>query len=438
MRVLKHGSLQVWHHIVIILAVMLLHSSLATAGLAYKDVRTIGRGSSLVEAINSAISEAVGRVNGKAIETTTELQKVAMSVSTKDDEKYFAGDSYKKRIATATKGVVSSYDVIKQERKGDAAWEVTLLVRVATYKRTKASQRKRIAVMPLRVAEKEFVIDNQPIDKMSIRSQIENDIVAYLVQSRKFTVLDRDYMREITNEKQIITEGKTPVEEMARLGQELVADYILVGNLEDIGFGTVKVMMKTSSAEFEKTSGVAEFSYRIIDVATRQVAFADHVSLRASATDLKEIRIMGAEKKPAALLAKIIANKVGQKVLDAIYPILLINANERGVFLGQGGTSMKIGDQFDVFQYGERMVDPYTKEFLGREEAYVGTIEIVRVRPKYAQAKIIISDIDIIKEFKPKKFVCRVHEVAKQERHRSITERKVRLREIKKNRDEAW
>jgi len=417
---------------------MFLYSSFATAGLAYRDVRTMGRGSTLAEAINSAISEAVSRVNGKSIETTTELQKVAMSVATQDDERYLTGDVYKKRIATATKGVVSSYDVIKQERKSDTAWEVTLMVKVATYKRGKASKRKRIAVMPLRVAKKEFIVDNQPIDKMSISKQLENNIVTYLVQSRKFTVLDRDYMREVTDEKQIITEGQTPVEEMARLGQELVADYILVGNLEDLGFGTVKVKMKTSSAEFEKVSGVAEFSYRIIDVATRQVAFADHVSLRASAMDLKELRTTGVEKKPAVLLAKIIARRVGQKVLDAIYPILLIKANERGVFLGQGGSSLKKGDRLDVFQYGERMVDPYTKEFLGREEAYVATIEVVRVRPKYAQAKIISSEINIIKEFEPKKFVCRVQETTKKERHRSITERKLRMREIKKKRDEAW
>lgn len=438
MRALTHRVLQVWPSIAIILAVMFLHGSLATAGLAYKDVRTMGRGSTLAEAINSAIGEAVGRVNGKSIETTMELQKVAMSVATRDDEKYFTGDVYKKRITTATKGVVSSYDVIKQERKGDAAWEVTLMVKVATYTRGKASKRKRIAVMPLRVAEKEFIVDNQPIDKMSISSQLENNIVTYLVQSRKFTVLDRDYMREITNEKRNITDGKTPVEEMARLGQELVADYILVGNLEDLGFGTAKVKMKTSSAEFEKVNGVAEFSYRIIDVATRQVAFADHVSLRTSASDLKDIRTTGLEKKPAVLLAKIIAKRVGQKVLDGIYPILLIKANESGVFLGQGGSALKIGDEFEVFRYGERMLDPYTKEFIGREETHVATIEILRVRPKFAQAKVISSEIDIIKEFEPNKFVCRAHEATEKKRHRTITERKLRLREIKKKRDEAW
>jgi hypothetical protein len=54
------------------------------------------------------------------------------------------------------------------------------------------------------------------------------------------------------------------------------------------------------------------------------------------------------------------------------------------VVLGQGGEGIKEGSHYKVFRYGERIVDPYNGEFLGREEIYCAEIEVERVLPKQA------------------------------------------------------
>jgi len=46
-----------------------------------------------------------------------------------------------------------------------------------------------------------------------------------------------------------------------------------------------------------------------------------------------------------------------------------------------------IGDRYEVYSVGEELIDPDTGESLGAIEERLGMIEIVRVKPKYAEAE---------------------------------------------------
>jgi hypothetical protein len=48
-----------------------------------------------------------------------------------------------------------------------------------------------------------------------------------------------------------------------------------------------------------------------------------------------------------------------------------------------------VGQVWRVFAVGEQMVDPDTKEVLGREEVAVGRIKITDVLPKFSKAEVI-------------------------------------------------
>ena len=62
---------------------------------------------------------------------------------------------------------------------------------------------------------------------------LTQSLVSYLVQTRKFTVLDREYMNDVDNELSMIKNNQTNIEEKVKLGQKLFSDYILVGTLEN-------------------------------------------------------------------------------------------------------------------------------------------------------------------------------------------------------------
>ena len=424
--------------ILYILFLIISLSGHALAGIEYKTVQSNGTGDTLKGAITEALSQAIGRINGLSLDSKSELNAVAASVTDNNNTKLFLSEKYKKSIKEVTKGVVSSYSVIDQSQDGSGTWEVTLSVKVAKYIRAKRGNRKRIAVMPFRVSNRNFLIESKPVNNAKTNRIFGQNLVSSLVQSRRFTVLDREYIKETLGERKLIIDGHTPVLEMARLGQDLVADYILTGTLEDVNFKTSKVKMQSSGRELTSRKGKVEVSYRIIDVDTKQIAFSDFARLRIKESDIRKVDYSVGTENMESVLCMIAAEKIGKKILNAIYPILVVSVRGQEVVLGQGGDGVKRGDRYDVFEYGKRIIDPYTKEFIGHEEIYVATIEVARVNPKQSYAKIIKSERDMAKSFKPKKLVCRIPQDTEDEANARRKKREEEREKRVKKRDNDW
>ena len=50
---------------------------------------------------------------------------------------------------------------------------------------------------------------------------------------------------------------------------------------------------------------------------------------------------------------------------------------------------MSVGDVFNVYAVGEELIDPDTKESLGREEVKVGQVKIAELTPKTSKAEVM-------------------------------------------------
>jgi hypothetical protein len=86
----------------------------------------------------------------------------------------------------------------------------------------------------------------------------------------------------------------------------------------------------------------------------------------------------------------IISTALGDKILDAIYPMLVLQAGADGsVVINQGGETLRPGQMLAINRFGEEMFDPYTKEPLGRAETPTGRIVIERVDPKLSYGRVI-------------------------------------------------
>jgi hypothetical protein len=214
-------------------------------------------------------------------------------------------------------------------------------------------------------------------------------------------------MVETLGEQKLAMSPSAPVEEMARLGQVIVADYIMGGSIESLGYGEQKVRMQGSGRELIRRQGNVELGIRLIDTATRQVVYADFINLRVDEDALQRFGGSFRSEGIDASISMVAADHIGRRILETIYPLVVVSVTGQSLTIGQGGSQIKEGDRLDLFMYGKRLVDPYTKEFIGREEVKIGTIQITRVNPKQSHARIIESSVDISQEFKPKKFICR-------------------------------
>ena len=407
---------------------------LASANTEIVKVEVQGSGENLQSAIDRALTEAMGRVNGRSIESEI-LSKNSESLNVKNQtEEYLSSSEYQDEIKSKTKGVVESYQVLSSNKLDNNSYLAKLNVSVIKFKASKSSKRKRIAVLPLSARKSCCRVGGTNINESPLSQELTAAISSYLVQTRKFTVLDRAYESQSNQEQERLASDNVPITELAKIGQELVADYVLVGTINNVFLKEQIRKLKTVDKEIKSIVGNAAISYRIIDVPTGQIKFSQTFN-----KDLKGQFKSIDEPTVAALKAVTsISDSIGLRILEAIYPFVVEKIEGESVVIGVGGDILKVGDQYRLIQYGKKIIDSYTKESLGRKENIIGMVEITDVTPKMAYGKILDSDgKDFSKVFKPKEFIIR--SVPESSRKKQNKKKQENMRkEIEKDFDESW
>ena len=106
----------------------------------------------------------------------------------------------------------------------------------------------------------------------------------------------------------------------------------------------------------------------------------------------------------------IVANEVVEKIIDQLYPVRVAAVQADGqVVLNQGGDRISPGALLEIYTSGQEVIDPDTKESLGKVESLVATLRITRVANKMSFAEVVSGDKSKIAEG----LVCRPKQVAK-------------------------
>lgn len=151
---------------------------MARAQLEFVNVETKGVGDSMQEAVNAAVAEAVGRVNGKSVAATNAINKITKSASDGKNKSFQSSTAMQRQFNEATNGVVDSYKVLTETENARGQYVVTVSARIAKLKLSKSASRLKIAVLPFSGSE-------------TFARNFSNALVGKLVGSRRFTVLDR-------------------------------------------------------------------------------------------------------------------------------------------------------------------------------------------------------------------------------------------------------
>jgi hypothetical protein len=146
--------------------------------------------------------------------------------------------------------------------------------------------------------------------------------------------------------------------------------------------------------------GEVAMDLRVIDTTTGRVVATTTVRRRLSRTSLAvsgshsntSFGADGFQKTPLGQATREAISQavvqLGQSLADVDWSARVAKVRGGAVYVNAGtNASLNPGDTLHVYRVVDRVVDPYTQEVLGIEEAQIGTLELDNVAPRYATGR---------------------------------------------------
>ena len=336
----------------------------------------------------------------------------------KNPDKVEYSQNYLKEIIDETKGGIKSYEIIKKDTDKNGWHNVKLKAEVAFFDLPKEAMRVRMAIFPFKLYDVEG-------DKSRFNRLIDQNINDYFVQTKKFTMLDRTYIEEVAKEQNTILDGKTPAVEMAKIGNEISADFILVGSVENFNITEKVKKILSSDMEIKKKEANIYMSYRLLDVATKQISYSNTIEYKLTLTENS--------KKPDIEIISKTSKILGEEILFSIYPVLVEKIVNGEIYLGQGGNQFQKSDQYELFEKGEKIIDSYTNEVIGNVETSLGLVEITSVSTGYSKGKMLSKENNLPDDVSNGSYLVRPIKMDSVDSEKTFEENKEKIKKKKED-----
>lgn len=338
----------------------------ARADLIYEEVRVRQVAGSEGEAISRALVEAIGRVNGKTMSASQAASSAVAQVGRSSQ----TASSFQTSVRQSTMGVVNRYELLRSA-ENTRGWEVELMVEVA--KLQKSDGKITMTLLPV-LTRSEFKTDVE---------MLKRSLTSLLVGSRKFSIIEKD--PSVESEKLIRDVVENPLvsqaERVLMLNQSPVDMYIEIEVLgKDFSYRRVQL---PNFPPMSIPEGSYVVNYRVLDVFTQKIKFQDFLNLNIGPDSFAGYSQTQISNQVDSVIAEIASKKMAEKILDAIYPMLLINIDVNGVAsINYGDDRLSEGEKLAIFERGDVLVDPYTEEVLGWSERKISELTIDRTTPR--------------------------------------------------------
>lgn len=356
-----------------------------------KTVEGKGEGFSRLEAINNALIEAISQLSGIYMKQEKFINDKSIESSKGDSSSY----EYNNKIQRFTKGKADSYSILEVNELNGKYEAIVSITNAKTTKEYKtpgldSKSRRSIIIIPANLNYDSFLVLGEYKSSASVNINLSQELLNTITQTRKFNVLDREESRAFFDENSMIRSEDASKDESLKLAHVLGSDYILLTSIKDVVIEKEKVSgYITVTNNSYKASVTVQF--KVITTATRQVKFSNTRTFEFEPTGNSDKQIY------YDTLNKI-SNNISTELIENIYPLKIVDVNTNEITINQG--NLILGTKYEVFKLGKKITDSYTKESLGSSETNVGTVEIIRVLPKYSVARIIegnVSKNDIVR-----------------------------------------
>jgi len=379
-------------------------SGLIHAEVELKTLVVDGLGDSYYGAIQNGLIESLKQAEGVSISSQKSYAKsIKENAISKSDE----GSSHDvaieeqmlHKIKEATQGTIDQYSILNSNEDDSGLWTVQLQIQLKKYKTPGISPHslRKIAVIPFRVKSFSMSeIDNNIAAKEVIR-QFNQKIVTELTQSRRFTVLDREYMHEFLKERNLLLSPDASMDEQMKVGEALGVDYLLLGTVTEFKGEQTKTYIKTLNETTYGANAYFNADFRIMVMATRQIKWSDTVKVKATSTQLKSAYKSSGSQGVIDFVLEKAARKIVHSSLNNIYPLKILKvAGKKSIYLNQGGKMTSAGDIFEVYTRGEQIIDPDTGLKIKIDGEKVASVKITKVQAKYSLATLLSGKLEQI------------------------------------------
>ena len=226
----------------------------------------------------------------------------------------------------------------------------------------------------------------------SLNSQLMDRINA----TRKFDVVGRSDMSDILKEQELGASGNVEAKTAAQAGKLAGAtfllvttvddfqDYVETANFEGTGRSATKRVFRVSVVSKLYSSSTGKL-IQSANLQTGNDEFKDITENRSYSTKDGNLT-----DELMVAVARNLAEKIATHFADVIFPAKVLVRRDKEVTINRGeGGGVAVGETFNVYALGEEMIDPDTKESLGREEVKVGKVKITQVNPRTSTAEIL-------------------------------------------------
>jgi len=384
-----------------------------------------GQGPTKDEAVKNGLFQAVAQTRGVKVgsgDYSFGYRSASADVNRTPTGKNVEFDAVSVQTAgtlntTEIAGLVKTYEVLDEKKLSDNTWQVTLKVWVYEHKPVDKSARLRLAVMPIRTTVGSYIFAGLVMPADTLADKLAQKLTTALTQTNKFAVLDREHIAEYLHEQQVLFHT-APLEEQARMGEALGADYMLVGTVNQAGLRIKRTATDAiANVTFAEYDADFAFDYRLIVAPSRQVKFSDSVRLHLETADVKKLvkkwepSDLDYDELADNLIAKAAAEVVN-KLSDRLYPPRIASiAADGNVVIDQGGDRLVTGALLDVYKTDKQITDSDTKESLGSTEILIATIRIDKVAPNMSYASVISGDASKLSQG----LVCRIKSLPQEE-----------------------
>ena len=358
----------------------------STEEVEYLVSEAKGEGTTRHIALCMALTEAISKRLGSQISDQAVLALKSITVDENGHTSDRVDQEIRSRYETATGGLIKWWDIkVEEEDRNTFKVEVVAVLAKITIQASRHSTRKTLAVLPFKV-DGDAALKGRNVPADVIGKQLRESALTYLVNSRKFAVLDQTFDKELDKlaGEQPATD---PIQRAIAAARNLGAQYAVVGIVSGFEMGQRNV----GNLDVPIVNGHANL--RIIQVDNRQTVLASTFKLG----DLPNLDLGGSH--PENSIADSLGRAMADRALETIYPFKVTALNSPDeVILNRGGDDLSAGQRFDLCNPGEELKDPSTGESLGVAERKVATVEITRVLPKVSYAKVISKTEDIMVE----------------------------------------
>jgi len=236
-----------------------------------------------------------------------------------------------------------------------------------------------------------------------VLQSMNGQLIDRINATRKFQVVARSDLDDILKEQDFASSGNVDLNDKSAAQQFKIAGvkYLVVTTVDDFqDYNEVATFQGTGRSATKRVIRLSCVG-KIYDSTTGKLL--ESTNFQISNKDISENKTYSARDSNLnedllVTIAREMSGKIANRVTDVIFPPKVLSKRDKQITINRGdGTDIAVGQIWNVFAVGEELIDPDTKESLGREEILIGKAKITSILPKTSTAEII-EDLGIDKE----------------------------------------